>query len=40
MLRKQDLHNYQLRAFNHILNTPKSALFLDMGLPSGKLYQH
>jgi len=32
MLKKNNLHNYQLKAVNHIINTPKCALFLDMGL--------
>lgn len=32
MLKKNQLHNYQHRAVNHILDIPKSALFLDMGL--------
>lgn len=32
MLRKNQLHKYQHRAVNHILDVPKSALFLDMGL--------
>jgi len=32
MLAKNKLHNYQHRAVNHILDIPKSALFLDMGL--------
>lgn len=29
---KSDLHDYQSRAVEHILDKPKSALFLDMGL--------
>jgi SNF2 family DNA or RNA helicase len=32
MLNKLNLHGYQSKAVEHILNTPKSALFLDMGL--------
>jgi SNF2 family DNA or RNA helicase len=28
----EDLHNYQLNSFNHILDNPHFALFLDMGL--------
>ena len=32
MLTKNQLHKYQHRAVNHILDIPKSALFLDMGL--------
>ena len=32
MLTKNQLHNYQNKAVNHILTIPKSALFLDMGL--------
>jgi hypothetical protein len=31
-LGKEQLHEYQNRAVKHILNIPKSALFLDMGL--------
>ena len=32
ILRKEDLHMYQNKAVEHILNVPKSAQFLDMGL--------
>lgn len=32
MLSKNQLHNYQFKAVDHILDIPKSALFLDMGL--------
>jgi len=32
MMTKTQLHNYQLKAINHILNTPKCALWLEMGL--------
>jgi len=32
MLKKTQLHKYQERAVDHILDIPKSALFLDMGL--------
>ena len=32
MLDRSNLHKYQDRAVNHILEKPKSALFLDMGL--------
>jgi len=32
MLKKNNLHAYQNRAVSHILDVPKSALFLDMGL--------
>jgi len=31
-MRKADMHKYQLRGVEHILNVPKSALFLGMGL--------
>ncbi len=32
ILNINNLHEYQKRAVNHILDIPKSALFLDMGL--------
>lgn len=32
MLNKSHLHDYQLKAIDHIINVPKGALFLDMGL--------
>lgn len=32
MLKKSNLHSYQHVAINHIIDVPKSALFLDMGL--------
>ena len=32
LLSKSQLHDYQLAALDHILNNPKSGLFLDMGL--------
>ena len=32
MLTKNQLHNYQHKAVEHIVSTPKSALFLEMGL--------
>ena len=32
VLRKSALHNYQLRAIQHIVDTHKCALFLEMGL--------
>lgn len=32
MLKKKQLHNYQLKAVEHIMNKPQSALWLDMGL--------
>lgn len=32
MLTKKQLHNYQHRAVGHIIDVPKCALFLDMGL--------
>lgn len=32
ILTKDKLHGYQNRAVQHILDKPKSALFLDMGL--------
>lgn len=32
MLNRSNLHNYQLRAIKHILDTHKCALFLEMGL--------
>lgn len=32
MLRKSNLHNYQLKAVRHIIDKPKCALWLDMGL--------
>lgn len=32
ILNREDLHNYQEVAVQHIINTPFSALFLDMGL--------
>ena len=32
ILKKDMLHEYQNRAVQHILDIPKSALFLDMGL--------
>lgn len=32
MLKKSDLHNYQLTAIQHIMDNPFSGLFLDMGL--------
>jgi SNF2 family DNA or RNA helicase len=32
MLKKEDLHNYQVRVVNHIINHPFCGVFLDMGL--------
>lgn len=32
MLNETNLHNYQLRGIDHILNNPGAGLFLDMGL--------
>jgi len=32
MLTKNDLHKYQQRAVKHVIDTPKSALFIEMGL--------
>ena len=32
MLRRDDLHDYQVRGVNHIINNEYCALFLDMGL--------
>lgn len=32
MLRKNDLHCYQMKAVEHIKDVQNSALFLDMGL--------
>lgn len=32
ILGKEDLHDYQLRAIEHIIRVTNSALFLDMGL--------
>lgn len=32
MLTEQHLHNYQLKSVDHIIDNPRSALFLDMGL--------
>lgn len=32
MLKKENLHSYQLTALEHILQHPKAGLFLDMGL--------
>ena len=32
LLTEKDLHGYQWTAIDHIINIPKSALFLDMGL--------
>ena len=32
MLRRENLHAYQIKAYNHIIDNPKCGLFLDMGL--------
>jgi len=32
MLTKTNLHKYQLRAIDHVIKVPKSALFIEMGL--------
>ena len=32
MLNRKNLHAYQIKAYNHIIDNPKCGLFLDMGL--------